>query len=211
MCRTFDICGVFLAVLTVLLLVYGNFIGNYFFIFYWHYEFDYSKQMVPGIPLDSVGLIFAAVFNFFCACSILSHFRAATHDPGFIPHKFKQPEFLTEGSYKFCKKCPEGTWKPERAHHCSECGHCVFKMDHHCPWINNCVGQKNFKFFILFVMYTGLAAALLTIMMVASFYHLMTAESKVHMSKPHYSYAFVACVFAFIEGILFTFFCFELL
>jgi palmitoyltransferase len=48
---------------------------------------------------------------------------------------------------KYCRKC-DMNWKPERAHHCSECGQCIFKMDHHCPWINNCVGGKNMKYFI---------------------------------------------------------------
>lgn len=31
-------------------------------------------------------------------------------------------------------------------------------MDHHCPYINNCVGQKNLKAFILFTGYGGLFA-----------------------------------------------------
>ena len=181
MCRTLDICGVFLAVLTVALLIYGNIVGNYLFIYYWYYEFDIKLQFIPGIPLTMTGFIYALVFNSFCILSISSPFRAAIIDPGTIPHGFKQPEYLQEGSYKYCKKCPNSTWKPERAHHCSECGNCIFKMDHHCPWINNCVGVKNFKFFILFVLYTGLAAAMLAVMMIISFYFLMTANSKVHM------------------------------
>jgi len=48
-----------------------------------------------------------------------------------------------------CRHCKQP--KPLRAHHCTICGYCVFKMDHHCPWINNCVGQNNHRYFILFL------------------------------------------------------------
>ncbi|KAL3289382.1 hypothetical protein HHI36_022813 [Cryptolaemus montrouzieri] len=53
---------------------------------------------------------------------------------------------------RYCDKCR--CIKPDRAHHCSVCGECVLKMDHHCPWVNNCVSFTNYKFFILFLGYS---------------------------------------------------------
>ncbi|OBA25480.1 zf-DHHC-domain-containing protein, partial [Hanseniaspora valbyensis NRRL Y-1626] len=44
--------------------------------------------------------------------------------------------------------------KPERTHHCSTCKTCVLKMDHHCPWFACCIGFKNHKSFIQFLLLT---------------------------------------------------------
>jgi len=37
-----------------------------------------------------------------------------------------------DGRPKWCTECR--CWKPDRAHHCSDVGRCVRKMDHFCPW-----------------------------------------------------------------------------
>ncbi|XP_022902148.1 palmitoyltransferase ZDHHC2 isoform X2 [Onthophagus taurus] len=55
------------------------------------------------------------------------------------------------GSVRYCEKCR--LVKPDRTHHCSVCGRCILKMDHHCPWVNNCIGFTNYKFFVLFLGY----------------------------------------------------------
>lgn len=45
-----------------------------------------------------------------------------------------------------CRTCR--TNRPERSHHCRQCGFCVLMMDHHCMWINNCIGYYNYGYFM---------------------------------------------------------------
>ncbi|CAI2381782.1 unnamed protein product [Moneuplotes crassus] len=67
---------------------------------------------------------------------------------GLIPENF-QKDLNGDKEQKFCKTCK--IWRPKRASHCSACGCCVEVLDHHCPYLNNCIGKRNYKYFIGFL------------------------------------------------------------
>jgi len=53
----------------------------------------------------------------------------------------------------FCSSCL--VRRPVRSKHCSVCDRCVSKFDHHCPWVGNCIGEKNHKYFIGYLFFLG--------------------------------------------------------
>ena len=75
------------------------------------------------------GFLLFLVFNGLVILALIAHVRASIVDPGEIPKDIEIPDYVDESTLKCCEK---GTckmnWKPQRAHHCSECELCVFKV-----------------------------------------------------------------------------------
>ncbi|RXG68306.1 E3 ubiquitin-protein ligase [Armadillidium vulgare] len=141
-----DICGIICAVLTWLLVFYAEIVVL---------SVIYQTETHPIYSTINVFL-----FNVFAILALTSHTRAMFTDPGAVPKGNATRENiermgLKEGQVIFkCPKCC--SIKPQRAHHCSVCQRCIRKMDHHCPWVNNCVGENNQKYFVLFTLYIAL-------------------------------------------------------
>ena len=80
--------------------------------------------------------------SLFGLCLIL-WLTAWMRDPGYI-NKDPQLDFLdlldTFEANCLCPECE--VIRTPRSRHCNMCNKCVDRFDHHCPWINNCVGKR---------------------------------------------------------------------
>ncbi|EPQ50961.1 zf-DHHC-domain-containing protein [Gloeophyllum trabeum ATCC 11539] len=106
------------------------------------------------------------------------------HDDSFSPERW-------------CRRCQSP--KPERAHHCSQCGRCVLKMDHHCAWVaNKCIGHRTYPAFVHFLTSVTLLAAYITLMSGSALWFAFTHPLDVDEKTPIHE------LFIFAEGFVFS-------
>ncbi|TKY61217.1 S-acyltransferase 12 [Spatholobus suberectus] len=117
-----------------------------------------------------------------------SYLMVVVNDPGSVPHNWGAEQ--QDGLY--CSRCQNG--KPPRCHHCSICQRCVLKMDHHCVWVVNCVGARNYKYFLLFLLYTFLETALDCLALVPSFIRFFGGSKNHSLSPGGFAIIFLASI-----------------
>ncbi|XP_030146458.4 palmitoyltransferase ZDHHC18 isoform X1 [Taeniopygia guttata] len=120
----------------------------------------------------AIPIIAAILFFFVISCLLQTSFR----DPGILPRATpseaadleKRIDSMGSSTYrppartmevvinkyvvklKYCYTCK--MFRPPRTSHCSVCDNCVERFDHHCPWVGNCVGKRNYRYFYAFIL-----------------------------------------------------------
>ncbi|KAJ6983405.1 protein S-acyltransferase 15 [Populus alba x Populus x berolinensis] len=125
---------------------------------------------------SSAGTLNAMIFTFMASLCLFSFLVCVLKEPGYVPSPYvpdvegaavpPHHEPLDNSSQlRRCDKCV--AYKPPRAHHCRVCRRCVLRMDHHCLWINNCVGYWNYKAFFILVLYATIASIYSSVMIIS--------------------------------------------
>lgn len=188
-----DPCGMFSAIFTIVLILYSQWVIVTVVLvpwYGWHWH--------------------CLAYTMMTIMALLCHSRAQFTDPGAVPRSMLPPAppaidpraSLEDRPLmpRTCRRCK--TIKPYSSHHCSTCGRCIIRLDHHCPWINNCVAINNQKYFLLFLFYTLCCCIYSGVLLVARFISCTNNLRKCSLSTVQTA----LCIINFIEAVIFGLF-----
>ena len=148
---------------------------------------SYFMVIIPGNYFIHVAfiVIFWLIYGALVAALLYFWTRATLSDPtdrnvvyerecrkeGVEPEDNDELEF-------FCDVCE--AYVHDRTKHCGDCNRCVDLFDHHCKWLNNCVGGANYALFIGLVIVLWAKTVVFVLNSIIFMFVLLIDEDKFH-------------------------------
>ena len=133
-----------------------------FFSYFILYIFSLFFFLHFGILSLSLNIIYIIISSIFFILNIFYMLKCGCTDPGILPKQIENKNYIIKKEkmrYKinghilllnYCYSC--NIFRPPRTSHCSRCDNCVERFDHHCLWLGNCIGKRNYKYFYAFLL-----------------------------------------------------------
>ncbi|XP_066521416.1 palmitoyltransferase ZDHHC4 isoform X2 [Hoplias malabaricus] len=112
-------------------------------------------------------------------------YLCCSRDPGTLT---KNNHAAQQNVYKYDEKlfqegtvCPTCQFvKPARSKHCRVCNRCVQRFDHHCIWVNNCIGAQNTGYFLLYLLCVCAMAGDIAVLTADMLFHVVVRAGLMH-------------------------------
>jgi hypothetical protein len=115
--------------------------------------------------------------------TIIALFVVCVRDPGFAkPERDYIEDLYGRGAIRTCANCNTIQFTKKRMiKHCWDCNRCVEKFDHHCPWVNNCIGKGNYQWFFWYLLCFMAELIFHTVVLLLVFFSEMDAKKPMNL------------------------------
>ncbi|OQR82323.1 hypothetical protein ACHHYP_16216 [Achlya hypogyna] len=111
--------------------------------------YSFTAEMLPRISVED-GPVLAALHGgigcYLFLQMLVNHWQCIRTSPG--DASLMPTIYEDEMACDYCN-APQ----PPRCTHCHTCQTCVLELDHHCVWMNNCIGAHNYRYFWLYLFF----------------------------------------------------------